>query len=124
MTKNSKMILEIVTESNEHLTAEQIFLKAKKRSPRIVLATVYNNLNALTAAGMIRRITLPGSPDRYDKTARHDHMVCDECGKLSDITLEDLSREIENKAGTPILFYDLRVHYICEECRKTVHRKS
>ena len=120
MTKNSKIILEIVTESNEHLTAEQIFLKAKEHSPGIVLATVYNNLNALTAEGLIRRIALQGSPDRYDKTIRHDHLVCHKCGKLSDIVLDDISEKIEKQMGTPILFYDLKIHYICEDCREAM----
>lgn len=41
MTKNGKMIMEIIYASEEHLTAEQIFLRAKEQAPRIVLATIY-----------------------------------------------------------------------------------
>ena len=63
MTKNGKMILEIIRESEDHMTAEQIFMKAKEISPRIVLATVYNNLNSLVSEGLVRRIKLDGSPD-------------------------------------------------------------
>ena len=97
MTKNGKMIMEIIYASEEHLTAEQIFLRAKEQAPRIVLATIYNNLNALVAEGMVRRVKLDGSPDRYDRTTRHDHLVCDRCGRLTDVHLEDLSEKLERE---------------------------
>ncbi len=118
MTKNGKIIADIVYASNDHLTAEQIFLKAKERSPKIVLATVYNNLNMLVSEGVIRRISIAGSPDRYDKPMRHDHLICDKCGRISDVTVEDMSGKLEKVIGTPILSYDLRIHYLCEECRR------
>ena len=63
MTKNGKMILEIIRESEDHMTAEQIFMKAKEISPRIVLATVYNNLNSL----VVRRA---GAQDKAGRQPR------------------------------------------------------
>ncbi len=117
MTKNGKMILEIICSSEDHLTAEQIFLRAKERSPRIVLATIYNNLNALVREGHIRRIRLEGSPDRYDRNTRHDHLICDGCGRITDIHLDDISQELEKETGVSIDSYDLNIHYLCDECR-------
>jgi Fe2+ or Zn2+ uptake regulation protein len=117
MTKNGKLILDIINQSHNHLTIEQIFFIMKKKSPSVVLATVYNNVNALVEEGLIRRITMEGQPDVYDKMIRHDHLVCDCCGKLSDITLEDFSYKIEKEVGLPIRYYDLKIHYICDDCR-------
>ncbi len=45
MTQNGKRILELINSSCEHPTAEQIFLLMKQTTPKIALATVYNNLN-------------------------------------------------------------------------------
>ncbi|MDO4281077.1 MAG: transcriptional repressor [Peptococcaceae bacterium] len=117
MSRYAKMILEMINDSRQHLTAEQIFLALKKSQPKIVLATVYNNLNALSKAGLIRKITMEGSPDRYDRIERHDHLVCRRCGKLSDMTFEDLTKELEKQLGAGIVSYDLRVYYVCPECR-------
>lgn len=61
MSRYAEKILEIVWQSHEHMTAEQIYLEMKKLYPRIVLATVYNNLNILTADGKIRRVSVEGS---------------------------------------------------------------
>ena len=47
MRKYAELILELVNQSEGHMTAEQLFLKLKKTEPKVVQATVYNNLNAL-----------------------------------------------------------------------------
>lgn len=45
MTKQKKLVLSIAENSNAHLTAEEIFILAKKEMPNIALGTVYRNLN-------------------------------------------------------------------------------
>ncbi len=118
MTKYSKAILQIINNSNEHLTAEQIFFRLKSMFPKVVLATVYNNLNQLSEQEQIRKITLENAADRYDKTYRHDHLICKKCGKISDIPLFDLTENLQKEIGVEICSYDLKLFYICGECRK------
>ena len=118
MTKNAQIILDIINQSEKHLTAEQIYLQLKKYKTKVVLATVYNNLNTLYAQGLIRKVSVEGHPDRYDRTTRHDHLVCKKCGKISDITLEDLTEKLRQAVNEEILSYDLKINYICQNCRK------
>lgn len=110
-------ILEIIQGSHAHMTAEQIFLTLKQSCPTVVLATVYNNLNNLYQQGKIRKISVEGQPDRYDKNTRHDHLVCRKCGRLMDIHLADLTRELEQQTGFSIEGYDLKIQYLCPQCR-------
>ena len=116
MTKNARMILEIISNSEEHLTAEQIYLRLKEKNEKAVLATVYNNLSFLHGHGLIRKVSVEGYPDRYDRTVRHDHLVCRQCGKLSDVTLEDLTETLQKQIGVPMISYDLKISYLCPEC--------
>ena len=118
MTRNGKRILEIINHSDDHLTAEQIFLRLKQTYPKIALATVYNNLHSLCQEGLVRKVSIEGSPDRYDKTVKHDHLVCRNCGALSDITFSDLTASLSAQLGEPIISYDLKVSYVCPACRK------
>lgn len=118
MSRYAELILELINQSQEHMTAEQIFLELKKTEPRVVQATVYNNLNALCQEGLIRRLSLENSPDRYDKILRHDHLICRNCGALSDVNFENLTRQLERQLGERILSYDLKVFYLCPKCRK------
>ena len=118
MTKYEKEIYRLITKSAEHMTAEQVFSEVKKIYPSVSLATIYNNLNKLNEAGMIRKITVEGSPDRYDRAVKHDHIVCRRCGKLLDVQFRDLTDMLESQMGGNFLFYDLKVYYICPECRE------
>lgn len=124
VTKYAKKILEIVASSYSHMTAEQIFEELRKTYPTVVLATVYNNLNRLWEENQIRKLSVEGMPDRYDRMQRHDHLVCKKCGKLLDIDLGDLTTQLEAKAGIPILSYDLKLLYLCEECREHAQQKG
>ena len=124
MTKYAKTMLELIENSRSHMTAEQVFHALRQVYPKVALATVYNNLNRLWEDGRIRKVSIEGMPDRYDRIQRHDHLVCRRCGKLSDIDLGDLTAELEKKAGISILSYDLKLNYLCEECRKELQEKG
>ncbi len=117
LTKYGEQILTIVMRKGEHPTAEQVFMEMKANNPKIAQGTVYNNLNALVDEGRIIRISEPGFPDRFDNTTRHDHMVCIKCGRLADVKLPNFTEEIERNSGEKIISYDLRIRYICPECR-------
>lgn len=123
MTKYAKQILELVNRSKRHMTAEQLFLELKKIKPKVAQATVYNNLNALCQEGLIRKLSIEGSPDRYDKIRKHDHLVCKKCGALSDFNFEDLTENLEKQLGEGILSYDLKVLYFCSKCREKDKRR-
>ena len=123
MTRQRTLIYQIIQDSMTHLSAEEVFDLAKQEMPTIVRATVYNNLNALTEQGLIRRVIINGKPDLYDKTLKaHDHLICDGCGKITDINLGNVLQILRDRTGLPITSYDLNIHYLCDECGK--HAKS
>jgi Fur family transcriptional regulator, stress-responsive regulator len=49
--------------------------------------TVYDVLDALTHAGLVRRIHPPGSVARYESRVgdNHHHLVCRSCGAIADV---------------------------------------
>ena len=118
MTKYEKAIYDIIQSAHDHLTVNQIYEKLRETYPRVVLATVYNNVNKMWEAGLIHKVSVEGIPDRYDRVQRHDHLVCRRCGAVMDITLRDLSETLREKLGEDFLFYDLKVYYLCSACRE------
>ena len=120
MGKYATMILEMINSSNEHLTAEQIYLRLKEHNEKIVLATVYNNLNALVQQQRIRRLPVEGGPDHYDRIVRHEHLICPQCGRITDVYLDDISQFLADYVHKQVLSYELKISCLCEECQKTL----
>ena len=116
MTKYEKAVYDLIATSHEHLTVNQVYERLKANHPKVVLATVYNNLNRLWMAGFVRKIAIEGMPDQYDSLQKHDHLVCRQCGKLTDISFDDLTAPLRKQLGQDFLFYDLKVYYLCPEC--------
>lgn len=118
MTHYAAEIYRIINESHDHPTAEQIFFEMKKTEPKIVLASVYNNLNALTEKGLVRKIGMENQADRYDRIIKHDHLICRSCGELADFDFGDLTENLKKQLHTDIFKYDLKVFYECPKCSR------
>lgn len=119
MTRQRALILDIMRNDPGHLTADEIFARAKMKIPSIARGTVYRNLKLMEQDREIARLEMPSGPDRYDKTSNpHGHLYCDGCGDLKDVPVVGLVRELENAIGTEVRSYQLTVHYLCPKCRK------
>ena len=91
----------------------------RKRLPSVAIGTVYRNLGLLVESGEVRRIIIPGEPDKYDRNLTpHSHLHCVRCQKLTDIPPLLSREEAEKKLGQPILTIRTIIDYICPECRK------
>lgn len=119
MSKLEKEILNLLCGSTKHMNAEEIFLLAKDKKIKISLASTYRVLSSLVEKDLIKKIKIKGQVDVYDKTTiPHDHMICDKCGRISDITIKDFKKKLEKETGVSINDYDLTIHYICDKCKK------
>ncbi|MCV7420323.1 transcriptional repressor [Mycobacterium yunnanensis] len=73
--------------ANPHADTETITRATRTTSPEVSHQTVYDALNALTSAGLIRRIQPAGSVARYESRVgdNHHHVVCRSCGAVADV---------------------------------------
>lgn len=117
MKSQRQRIYEVLCESEQHPTANEIFMEIRKEHQSIALGTVYRNLHLMCRAGEIMRIAVDGEPDHYDgNPAYHNHIICKQCGKVRDVTLADLCPMFSEAAGNRILKYDLLLYEICADC--------
>ncbi len=119
MTKQRKLIYQIVKDSMSHLSAEEIFFRAKQVMPSISMGTVYRNLGLMVEDKELRKIPFKGKSDLFDATmSDHEHAVCVECGKVVDIFIDDLKEKIKNSLDGDLQDYNLTINYICSDCLK------
>ena len=70
-----------------HADAETLATSARERLGSLSTQAVYDNLHALTAAGLLRRVEPAGSPARFETRVadNHHHVVCRKCGATADV---------------------------------------
>lgn len=122
LTRQREVVLRVIREEQEHLTANEIFDKAKQLLPGISFATVYNSLRYLKDAGHIAEISFGSGASRFDsKLTRHDHAICTKCGKLVDMEIE-LPAEVISFAAEFSHFkpesIELTLRGLCPDCNK------
>ena len=70
-----------------HSDADTVHRRVASALPGFSLQATYVVLNALTAAGLLRRIEPAGSPALYERRTgdNHHHVVCTGCGAVGDV---------------------------------------
>ena len=120
LTKQRETVLRVIRESDKHLTANEVFDDARRRMPGISFATVYNSLNYLKTNGLVTEIKFGTDSNLYDrKLTRHDHALCNNCGKLVDLELtipKRLLKEAANRSNFKPETIELTLRGLCPEC--------
>jgi len=70
-----------------HADTDSLIGAVRQELPQVSHQAVYDSLNALTAAGLLRRIQPIGSVARYEARVgdNHHHVVCRACGVIADV---------------------------------------
>lgn len=122
LTKQRQTVLQVIRESDKHLTANEVFDNARRMMPGISFATVYNSLNYLKKEGLIGEIKFGTDANLYDrKLTRHDHALCNRCGKLVDLELSipnKLLKEAAKRSNFEPDTIELTLRGLCPECSK------
>ncbi|MCB0930978.1 MAG: transcriptional repressor [Mycobacterium sp.] len=85
VTRPRIAVLEAV-HRHPHADTDTILSAVRDALPEVSRQAIYDVLNALTAAGLVRRIQPSGSVARYEsRVDNHHHVVCRSCGAIGDV---------------------------------------
>ncbi|WP_017755664.1 ferric iron uptake transcriptional regulator [Calidifontibacillus oryziterrae] len=130
LTPQREATVRVLLEHEEdHLSAEDVYLLVKEKSPEIGLATVYRTLELLTELKIVDKINFGDGVSRYDLRTEgaahfHHHLVCMECGAVDEIQedlLGDVEKIVERDWHFIIKDHRLTFHGICHRC---VHKNE
>lgn len=126
LTPQREATVQVLLENEEdHLSAEDVYLLVKEKSPEIGLATVYRTLELLTELKIVDKINFGDGVSRYDlrkegATHFHHHLVCIECGSVEEIQedlLDDVEAIVEERWNFIVKDHRLTFHGICQKCQ-------
>jgi len=89
-TRPRTAVLEVLYEASaehQHLLVAEIVELARERSGALSVQAVYDCLDALADARLVRRVETAGSPARFEARVgdNHHHLVCRGCGRTVDV---------------------------------------
>jgi Fe2+ or Zn2+ uptake regulation protein len=123
LPKNYSVVLEVLRAAGHgvHLSANDIFLRARERQPKLGFSTVHRALARLHRASLILKIDVPGTDAVVYETAAppHAHFWCEECSEISDIDYvlpKRVLRELAERGGVEIHGEALSLIGRCRKC--------
>ncbi len=116
-------LLDLLSSSEEHLSAAQIHEKLQERFPTMSLATVYKTLDLLKEMGEVLELGFRDDDNRYDghDPSPHPHMICTRCRRIIDLDVEKfeaLAQEVVASSGFQVVSYRLDFFGICLDCQE------
>ncbi len=128
-TKKRQAILDVLKNTDEHLTADNIYFILKRKNIKVGLATIYRTLELFYRNGIVNKINIGDGTIRYEyvdkKSVHHHHLVCIKCGKVMEYTdeeeplfLEGLAKRIKKKYGFTVLSHEIYLYGLCDECNE------
>ena len=112
-------ILEILeTNETRHMSAEDVYKVLLEAEEEIGLATVYRVLTQFEAAGLVTRHHFEGGHSVFEMNQghHHDHIVCNQCGVVTEFIedqIERLQEKVAKKAGFSIRDHSLIIYGDC-----------
>lgn len=122
-SRQRKLVLDIVKESYEHPTAEEVYNSVHRVDEKISKSTVYKNLKELAEDGTILKIFTSNNECRFDyMKSKHHHAVCKKCGKIFDFeysfNMNKVKSELQEQISFILTEKPVVVVGICNECKK------
>ncbi len=78
-------VLAEVYMAEDHFDADELYLRMKLKGDRVSRATVYNTLDLLQAADLVRRHQFGENQSKYEAAwsyRQHDHLICTDCHEV------------------------------------------
>jgi Fur family ferric uptake transcriptional regulator len=115
ITRPRRVILDILSQTDDHPDALEIFRRAVAVDPAISLSTVYRTMKLLEELGTIQRQAYEGGPSRFEPSGgdHHDHLIDIETGDVIEFKsdrIEQLQDEIARELGYDIVHHRLELY--------------
>ena len=123
-TIQREVIIETLYNSDEHLTPEALHQLIQKQHPDLKtgIATVYRTLSRLEESDMVTSLSFGAQGKKYELGAKdhHDHMICTECGDITEFVDDEIEKRqelIAKEFGFKIEDHSMQIYGICKNCQ-------
>ncbi len=123
-TIQREVILETLYNSDEHLTPEALHQLIQKENPNLKtgIATVYRTLSRLEDSNIVTSLSFGAQGKKYELGAKdhHDHMICTECGDITEFVdeeIENRQHSIAEEHNFKMQDHSMQIYGLCKNCQ-------
>jgi len=122
LTPQRMMIVAAIESSEDHISAEEIYIQVKAKYPHMNPSTVYRTLELLKKLGLVTETDLGEGRLRYHSAdkGRHHHLVCQRCGTIIDLDddlLSPLKESLRKRHNFEADLRHLAIFGYCSKCK-------
>lgn len=125
LTKGAQKVLELLEQSQELSSAQDIYGKLRTEEEKAPgLTTVYRSLESLVSMGLVQAVDLGDGERRYEVVApgeHHHHLVCRDCGSsthMDSCLVEMIEKTITQDYKFQIDSHVFEVFGTCADCQQ------
>ncbi len=124
LTSQRELILDTFLNYPGHISAEELYQKARLKQPHVGFATVYRTLKHMTQCGLARELDFGDDRIKYEREferEHHDHLICTRCGSYIEFLnpqIEALQELVGRKHGFKITSHRMQLYGLCQKCQK------
>ena len=122
-TQQREAIVDAFLRTSGHVALEDLLSSARRKHPRVGLATVYRTVKLLEEAGIAAARHFGPGQSLYEVAegrAHHDHLICDSCGFITEFENDEIEALQDNAArrlGFNVLRHRHELFGLCEKAR-------
>lgn len=110
LSRQRRFILELLWQKQEHLSAREIYNRLNQQGKDIGHTSVYQNLEALSAQGIIECIERSDGRLYGNVSDSHSHVNCVDTNQILDVHIElpeEIIKLVEAQTGVKIIDYTI-----------------
>lgn len=120
-------ILRHILSFQSHFTVDELMNEMEADVFHVSRATLYNTVQLLVEAQLLRRHVFDGIQVQYEKAGAspHSHLICTSCGKLKEVRDTNFITFMNTRKFTAFTpdYYSLYVYGTCSTCARK-HKKT
>ena len=132
LTAGREAIINVLSKTDKHLSAEDIYMLLHPNHPNIGLTTIYRTLELLKQTGIISKFEFGHGRAKYELSEEygnkkhHHHLICKKCREIIDYSdffdaevdyVKQAEKGLKRKFGYNIDSHLIRFYGICPSCK-------
>ena len=127
VTRQRLAVLKALRHADQHITATDVYARAKDEAADLNASTVYRTLTQLRDLGLVSQTDLGGGERTFAWRSErpHHHLVCTSCGRMTELDhnlLANFADQLERDFGFEAHPDHWAVYGRCQDCNTREHR--